>query len=90
MMDIFEFFNQQHNYSTEFSKNIKDYRLLNEVTPLDDYFNEAYQEYYDCYKGKDYFVVTADREIPFKSDYYWLGDLVIDKENNVIDGIAFN
>ena len=90
MMDIFEFFNQNHNYSTEFSKDIKDYRLLNKPVSVDDYYNETYQEYYEEYKNKGLFVVTADRDIPFKMDYYWLGDLIIDKNNNILGGIAFN
>jgi len=91
-MTLEEFFNQDHNYSTEFSTNIKDYRLLNEPIALDNEYipSEEYKEYYDEYKNKGLSVVTADRDIPFKGDYYWLGDLIIDKDNKILDGISFN
>ncbi|NSB17457.1 hypothetical protein [Clostridium beijerinckii] len=92
-MTIKEFFEMDnHNHSTEFSKNIKDYRLLNEKMELDNEYTSStdYAEYYDEYRNKGLYVVTADREIPSVDWYYWCGDLIIDKENNIIDGICFN
>lgn len=92
-MNIAEFFNQNPNYSTEFSKDIKDYRILTEHYLVDEYEeSEGYEGCYDEFKGKGYYVITADREIPFNNLYYWLGDLIVDKskDNKIIDGIAFN
>lgn len=90
-MDMKDFFNiATHKYSTKFSNNIKDYRLLNEPFVLDEYENETYKEYYEEYKGKGLFVVCADRDIIGNDCYYWLGDLIITKDNEIIDGIAFN
>ena len=92
-MTIAEYFNMDnHNHSTEFSKDIEDYRLLNEPMELDSEYvsHTDYAEYYEEYRNKGLFVVTADREIPSVDWYYWLGDLIVDKDNNIIDGICFN
>ena len=92
-MTIAEYFNMDnHNHSTEFSKDIEDYRLLNEPMALDNEYvsHTDYAEYYEEYRNKGLFVVTVDREIPSIDWYYWLGDLIVDKDNNIIDGICFN
>lgn len=72
-----------------FSNNIKDYRILIESRPVDEYEpSEDYEGCYDEYKNKGLFIVTADR-VYGKLDY-WLGDLIVDKNNKILGGIAFN
>lgn len=92
-MTLGEFFEMDnHNHSTKFSKDIEDYRLLNEPMALDNEYvsHTDYAENYEEYRNKGLFVVTADREIPSCEWFYWLGDLIIDKDNKILDGICFN
>ena len=92
-MNITEYFARgSSNRSTEFSDDIKDYRLLTNIYEIDNEYvaSENYAEYYEEYRNKGLFVVTADREIPCNDLFYWLGDLIIDKDNNILDNIAFN
>lgn len=72
-----------------FSNNIEDYRILIESRPVDEYVeSEGYEGCYDEYKNKGLFVVTADRV--YGNLGYWLGDLIVNSDNKIIGGIAFN
>lgn len=91
-MNLKKYFNKldTQNASTEFSHDIDDYRILTDRYKLDGtYIDEVYGDEISEFNNKGYFIVTADREI-VHDWYYWLGYLILNKNNKIIDGIAIN
>lgn len=78
------------NTDTKFSKDLKDYRILAEKMTVDEIKEDIYSEELEEFKNRDLYIITADREILMNDWYYWLGYLILDKNNNIIDGICFN
>ncbi|CAI3674028.1 conserved hypothetical protein [Clostridium neonatale] len=92
-MNLVEYFNKldTQNTSTEFSHDIDDYRILTNKYRLDGtYTDNTYKNEISEFNNKGYFIVTADREILMNNSYYWLGYLILDKNNKIINGIAIN
>lgn len=77
-----------------FSKDISDYRILIEKYTVDEIYknmdnDSIYKTDLEEFINKGYDIVTADREIEGK-DYYWIGYLILNKGEKIVDGICFN